>query len=234
MDIGFELNYQHTLTVDTNPQGAEDWAYVGPGIESISDAGSDTINEKAYWNMGGASSSNVTGVNTAWDVSGDRLRGDKAQDYIVGLAYAKGTERKTRARLINPDGEMIEWPVTITDIKGKGPDGDSASNVPFACKFNCEGDPVVIEQPAGVDLPESVTVADVTVAVGETAKIAPTVTPATASSWCFYAVAENGRDICAVDADGNVKGLKDGTTRVTVKCASKPSVNAQIEVTVTA
>ena len=234
MDIGFEINYMHSMTIDTNPQGEEDWAYVGPGIDSIAWAGSDNLNEKAYWNMGGASSKNVTGVNVGWDVTGDRLRGDKAQDYVASLAYTKGSERKTRVRLTNPDGEVLEWPVVITNIKGHTPDGESTANVPFAFSVTCEGDPVQVSPAEGTDLPETVTVADVEVAVGTTAQITPTVTPSTASDWCFYAVNEAGREVCSVDAEGNVVGLKAGEAVITVKCATRPSVNAQAKVTVTA
>ena len=80
----------------------------------------------------------------------------------------------------------------------------------------------------------TVTVADVEVAVGATAQITPTVTPSTASDWCFYAVNEAGREVCSVDAEGNVVGLKAGEAVITVKCATRPSVNAQAKVTVTA
>lgn len=90
-----------------------------------------------------------------------------------------------------------------------------------------------IEPTAGTDLPEEVTVADVEVAVGATATIAPEVVPATASGWCFYAVAPSGRAVCEVDADGNVRGVTPGMTDITVKCAAKPSVNAKVKVTVT-
>lgn len=234
MDLGFEINYQHTLLVDTNPGGEEDWAYAGPGIGSIADASAETVLEKAYWNTGGSTSKNVTGVNTGWTVSGDRLRGDKFQDYVAALKYEKGDARKTRVRQVNPDGEVLEWPVTISNIKGAGPDGESTGNVPFSCDISCEGDPVLVKQPAGIALPETVTVADVEVAVGASAAIEPAVTPLSASPWCLYAVAESGRDICRVDAEGNVRGLKAGETLVTVKCASRPSVNAQVKVTVTA
>lgn len=86
---------------------------------------------------------------------------------------------------------------------------------------------------AGTELPETVTVAAVTVAVGGTAKIEPTVTPTDASGFCLFAVAESGRKVCRVDAEGNVHGLTAGETEVVVKCSAKPTVSAAVKVTVT-
>ncbi len=166
MDLGFALNYQFVYLIDTNPTGAEDWAFLGPGVESFTNDRADTTVDKAYWDKGGATSTNVTAVTSGWTVAGDRLIGDKAQDYIVGLTYLKGAERKTRVRQVGPDGEAVEWPCTIVEIKGAGADGNTPDNVPFGCSIKCEGDPVLVAQAAGAELPESVTVEDVEVGVG--------------------------------------------------------------------
>ena len=110
---------------------------------------------------------------------------------------------------------------------------NTPDNVPFGCALKCEGDPLLVEEAAGTELPETVTVTAVTVAVGETAKIEPTVTPADASGFCLFAVAESGRKVCRVDAEGNVHGLEAGETEVVVKCSAKPTVSAAVKVTVT-
>lgn len=232
MDIGFALNYQFAYLIDVDPRGEGDWAYMGPGIESFTNDRADTTVEKAYWDQGGSTSTNVTAVTSGWTVAGDRLVGDKAQDWIVSRAYLKSAERKTRIRQVAPDGEVLQWPCTLTDIKGAGADGNSPDNTPFGCAVKCEGDPVMVVPAAGTELPESVEVADVEVAVGDTAQIAPKVAPDNAAGFCLYAVAESGRDVCRVDAEGNVHGLAAGETEVTVKCSAKPTVNATVKVTV--
>lgn len=235
MDLGYELNYQHVLLVDTDPRGGGDFAYVGPGIDNIADNTADVVSTKSYYDMGGSESDNVTGVNSGCTITGDRLRGDKFQDWAVGLARTKGDERKTRARQVSPSGEIVEWPVvTVKNIKGASADGGAPDNTPFSCELKFEGDPVLVRAAEGTALPETVTVSDVEVAVGSTAAISPTVSPDDASSWCLYAVDQGGRAIASVDAEGNVTGIAPGETTVTVKCAAKPAVNAQVKVTVTA
>ncbi len=86
-------------------------------------------------------------------MAGDRLVGDKAQDYIVGLGLTRaGSERKTVAPGSAPDGEALEWPVTVTDIKA-GADGNTLTTP--GCALKCEGDPLLVEEAAGTELPET-------------------------------------------------------------------------------
>ncbi|MDU1389495.1 MAG: Ig-like domain-containing protein, partial [Eggerthella sp.] len=63
-----------------------------------------------------------------------------------------------------------------------------------------------------------------------TKKIEASVTPEEANPKCFYA--SGNTDIATVDSDGNVKGIAEGETTVTVRAASKPSVMKSVKVTV--
>lgn len=232
MNIGYELNYQHAYLIDVNPTGDPEWAYLGPGISEVSDDGEDTTVSKNYYSNGGVESTQVTAVNTSFAIKGDRLHGDKAQDYIVSKKYCAGNDRRTHLRQVNPDGEVVQWDGILTGIKGGSATGAAADNTAFECEFKAEGYPVIIEDGEASALPEEITVADISVAVGAKTNINPTVTPSDASGFCGYAVADNGVDICSVDALGNVKGLKAGETTIAVKCMAKPSVSAVVKVTV--
>ena len=55
-------------------------------------------------------------------------------------------------------------------------------------------------------------------------------TPSSASDRCVFAI-END-EFATVDSEGNVTGVKAGKTRLSVKCAAKPSVCAVVDVTV--
>ena len=66
--------------------------------------------------------------------------------------------------------------------------------------------------------------------VDATEKIVASVTPTDANPKCFYA--SGNTDIATVDSDGNVKGVAQGETTVTVRAASKPSVMKSVKVTV--
>lgn len=232
MDIGFLLNYQHVTLINVNPGGEPDWAWVGPGIETISAEKSETTSEKYYYDGGGNASKSVTGMAKEYTVEGDRLVGDKFQDWAATLEEAVGSSLETQMRKVNPTGQVIERDVTIHEIIANDPTGAANENSKFSCKLAANGDPRRVADGMATKLPEAVTAADVEVGVNETAEVKPTVTPEDASAWCLYAIDPAGRDIATVDAAGVVVGLKPGETTLTIKCAAKPSAAKQVKVTV--
>lgn len=235
MDIGFALNYQHVVEVDTTPNGDKrTWAWVGPGISNISKDNSESTSEDAYYNGGGNTETDVTGVNAKYSVEGHRLIGDPFQDYVASIEDGIGAARKTRYRVTDPTGKCIEAPCTVLDIAANGPNGAANEKAGFKCSLSRSDVATVVTDAAGVLLPESVTVAqDVTVAANKSAAaIKPSVLPEGASTRCLFAIEDT--DIARVSMDGVVTGLKAGKTRLAVKCASKPSVSTVVDVTVSA
>ena len=235
MDIGFALNYQHVVEVDTTPNGDKrTWAWVGPGISDISKDNSESTSEDAYYNGGGNTETDVTGVNAKYSVEGHRLIGDPFQDYVASIEDGIGAARKTRYRVPAPPGKCIEAPCTVLDIAANGPNGAANEKASFKCSLSRSDVATVVTDAAGVHLPESVTVAqEVTVAANKSAAaIKPSVLPEGASTRCLFAIEDTA--IARVSMDGVVTGLKAGETRLAVKCAAKPSVSTVVKVTVSA
>lgn len=235
MDIGFALNYQHVVEVDTTPNGDKrTWAWVGPGISDISKDNSESTSEDAYYNGGGNTETDVTGVNAKYSVEGHRLIGDPFQDYVASIEDGIGAARKTRYRVTDPTGRCIEAPCTVLDIAANGPNGAANEKASFKCSLSRSDVATVVTDAAGVLLPESVTVAqEVTVAANKSAAaIKPSVLPEGASTRCLFAIEDTA--IARVSMDGVVTGLKAGETRLAVKCAAKPSVSTVVKVTVSA
>lgn len=235
MDIGFALNYQHVVEVDTTPDGDKrHWAWVGPGISNIGKDNSESTSEDAYYNGGGNTKTDVTGVSAKYSVEGHRLIGDEFQDYVASIEDGIGAERETTYRVTDPTGKCIEAPCTVLDIAANGPNGAANEKTSFKCSLSRSGVATVVTPAAGTLLPESVNVAqEVTVAVNKTAAaVKPSVLPEGASTRCLFAIEDTS--IARVAADGTVTGVKAGKTRLAVKCAAKPSVSAVVDVTVSA
>ena len=87
----------------------------------------------------------------AWTISGRRILGDTAQDYIAGLKYKLDTDRQSSIKIeyTNPTGETSKK-VTITcdctignivDIGG----GASTDDSVFSCEVRFDGKPTVEE-----------------------------------------------------------------------------------------
>lgn len=232
MDIAFANNYAHILEVDITPTAAtRTWAWVGPGISNMDPNGNEKIDQSEYYDGGGMAASDVTGGQLVLSVSGHRRYGDPFQDFVASLSYAYAEARKTRFRLTNPDGRVVTGKCTLANIKAFGPAGDANAKSDFSVEIHCNGIPDVTE-PDSSKLPESVTLSAVAVTVGATVAATATVTPTTASGKLLYAVEDP--TIATVDADGNVTGVAQGETGLTVKCAAKPSVLSTATITVSA
>lgn len=233
IDIGFALNYQYVNLINITPnQPTKTWGYLGPGIENIAPEREEKLDETEDYSTGGNTRTTVTGVTKSTAVTGKRLLGDEVQDFIASLEEVFGDERKTQYRCVSPTGEIVEEDVTVKDINMSGPNGDASSKQEISFSLARNDTPQVIQQPKGMHLPATIEVSDVEVQVNGTATVTPTVTPATASNWCVYAIED--KSIARVTADGIVTGLKVGTTRLAVRCAAKPSVRATVDVEVKA
>lgn len=231
-DLGYAQNYQYlNELLVTDDKGDELLLWFGPGINSISLDKSETTTEEYYYDGDGNAETSVDGLSQSLTIEGARRYGDPAQDYVASLADETGDALIGKLRQTDPDGRAIERDVTIHEINA-GVGGAANEKAKFSCKLSFLGAPRTVRNSDGITLPEEVECADVTVKVGETAEAKATVTPEDANPRCRFATGD--RRIATVTPDGKVTGVKAGTTMVTVKCASKPSVSKQIKVTVTA
>lgn len=123
------------------------WSYSAlcAGIESISPSVNEQ-NQQAFYMCGQGGACNVvTGIAPEYDVSGSRVHGDAAQDYICGLRYKLGQDRYSSLKVEIYDNttkkEEIVADCTITDIVDFG--GAATDLVPFSCKLRVNGLPTV-------------------------------------------------------------------------------------------
>lgn len=123
------------------------WTYAPlcAGIESISPSVNEQNTQAFYMCGNGGACNTVTGIAPEYDVSGHRVIGDTAQDYIVSKRYALGQERNSSLKVEIYDGttlvETITADCTITDIVDFG--GNATDVVPFSCKLRVNGIPTV-------------------------------------------------------------------------------------------
>lgn len=123
------------------------WTYspLCAGIESITPSVNEQ-NQQAFYMCGlGGANNEVTGIAPEYAVSGHRVIGDAAQDYIAGLRYKLGQDRKSSLKVEIYDHEaLVETIVadcTITDIVDFG--GNATDLVPFSCTLRVNGIPTV-------------------------------------------------------------------------------------------
>lgn len=231
VDLGFALNYQYANLLDMTPEQPEPtWGWIGPGFTDIEPSREDKVSEREDYSTGGTTQTTVTGVNKEISCSGSRLIGDPVQEWLASIEEAVGSERDTTYRVVGPDGSIVEEPVTIKNPSITGPSGAASDEQAVSFSMTRNDTPVLIREGAAKHLPSSIEVEAVEVPVDDTVAVSATVAPASASDWCLWAIEDP--EIAFVSADGKVRGLKAGKTRLSVKCAAKPSVRAVVDVTV--
>lgn len=229
-DLGFARNYANALEINITP-GADGptWAILSRGITGITPSPNESTDDKYYYDGYGMPTTDVKSTQIQYEVEGDRCYGDPAQDFISSCALLTGEGRKTDFRHTAANGDIIEGGCTLLNLTPNSGQGEASGLGAFACTIATAGSPKFTKANK-LKLPESITAEDIDVTVDATKKIEASVTPEEANPKCFYA--SGNTDIATVDSDGNVKGIAEGETTVTVRAASKPSVMKSVKVTV--
>lgn len=140
---GIEINI-NTAAGGGSP---ETWTPFGKGFNNIAESLNEVIQQYFFLSDGGYAQNFVTGMAPTLTVSGVRIIGDPAQEFIFasnvkyGLMAARNTSIQIKRLTANAKIETITCPVTLcnmTDIGGASTDGSAVS---LEIRFN--GKPTV-------------------------------------------------------------------------------------------
>lgn len=133
-----DINYDYTLEIDTTPLATATWARVGAGIANIAKALNEVLQQASYLSDEGWGSTEVVGGQLIITLTGDRVRGDAAQDYIYSpdVQYKFGQARHTHFRFTAPDGTGFTGNVTIANADDGGGDSTATNAISFEIHFN--------------------------------------------------------------------------------------------------
>ena len=119
------------------------WTYseLCAGIESMTFASNEQ--NQQYWFIcgDGFAHNEVTGAAPELQISGRRIAGDTAQDYIVGKQFALGEDRNSSVKITTAEGKVITCDCTIGDVISFG--GNSLDVNAFGCTLRFNGEPTV-------------------------------------------------------------------------------------------
>lgn len=122
------------------------WTYskLCEGIESM-EFNANEQNQQFHFLCGnGFAHNETTGASPELSVTGRRVVGDTAQDYIVGKQFALGADRTTSVKII-AEGQQIVCDATIGDVKTFG--GQTLDVNAFECTLRFNGQPTVTTVP---------------------------------------------------------------------------------------
>lgn len=118
------------------------WTYAKlcKGIEGMT-FNSNEQNQQYFFLCGnGFAHNEVTGGAPELQVTGRRIVGDTAQDYIVGKQFALGADRNSSVKII-AGGKQIICDCSIGDVVSFG--GNTLDVNTFSCTIRFNGTPVV-------------------------------------------------------------------------------------------
>lgn len=233
-EIGYALNYANKLELDITPDADEPtWALIAKGVSSIEPAGNEEVSQDPDYSGKGMAESDVTGGQITLAVSGYRYYGDPAQDFVASRAYSYGEARKTRFRWTQPNGDKLQGKCTLANISPGSELGDANAKGTFNYEVHLNGLPRFTSGDTKMS-PASIAAGaeEVSVAVEGTTKVTASVSPEGASQDLLFEI--DDERVATVDAEGNVTGVKVGTTELVIYSYVKPSVHAVVPVEVTA
>lgn len=120
------------------------WTYAKlcKGIESM-EFNENEQNQQYFFLCGeGFAHNETTGAAPELVVSGRRVTGDAAQDYIAGLQYLLGSDRNTSVKII-AEGKQIICDATVGAITTFG--GATLDVNAFGCTLRLNGKPTVTD-----------------------------------------------------------------------------------------
>lgn len=139
--MAFNPVWANTIEIGTSKSG-DTWTYskLCAGIENITFA-SNEQNQQYFFICGeGFAHNEVTGGAPELQVSGRRVAGDTAQDYIASKQFALGTDRNSSIK-ITAEGKVITCDCSIGDVVTFG--GATLDVNAFSCTIRFNGEPTV-------------------------------------------------------------------------------------------
>jgi len=144
MATEFSLNNRVLVEVDSTPLGSSrTWLKLAAGITSAVDSHNDSTDDTAYLDGGGYGNSDIIGKQYTLAITGHRIIGNPAQDYIMTLQGEFGDDAKTYVRYTRPNGHRTQAYVTASEIVDAG--GDANAKTDFSCNFKGCGAPTITQ-----------------------------------------------------------------------------------------
>jgi hypothetical protein len=145
--MAFKPVWANKIEIGTSATSATPpvWTYseLCAGIEGMT-FNSNEQNQQYFFLCGeGFAHNEVTGGAPELQITGRRVAGDAAQDYICGKQFALGTDRNSSVKITTAEGKVITCDCSIGDVVSFG--GNTLDVNTFSCTIRFNGEPTVTD-----------------------------------------------------------------------------------------
>ena len=145
--MAFKPVWANQIEIGTTATTADPpvWTYskLCKGIEGMT-PNSNEQNQQYFFLCGeGFAHNEVTGAAPELQITGRRIAGDAAQDYICGKQFALGTDRNSSIKITTAEGKIITCDCSIVDVVSFG--GNTLDVNSFGCTIRFNGKPTVTD-----------------------------------------------------------------------------------------
>lgn len=143
---GLFSNYALSIEIGTAYSNST-WTYskLSAGIESITEALNENVQQYYFLDGEGFASNHVTGMAPAYTIAGKRVMGDAAQDYVFGKKYALNGDRASSVKISWKDQSNTTHTVTcdctICSIQEFSGNANEDASISFEIRL--DGEPTV-------------------------------------------------------------------------------------------
>ncbi|HEM5195629.1 TPA: hypothetical protein U1312_000334 [Streptococcus suis] len=129
----FYLQSEHKLEIS---EDGKTWMRLAGGISELEPDGNEEVSQDAYLD---GSESDVTGGQLVLALTGHRLVGDKAQDWLYARQFQYGGKRRGFTRWTLPGGKtQFTFASTFANIKGPSGAANGKGEIEFEIHSNEE------------------------------------------------------------------------------------------------
>ncbi len=134
--------YGIEASINTAASGAsaEAWAPLDDGWDNISESLNEVVQQYFFLKDKGFARNHVTGMAPAFTLTGRRIVGDPAQDYIFAAKYKLDANRETTFKLerraADNSAETLTCPVTLCNIQEFSGAATDDSAISVEIRFN--------------------------------------------------------------------------------------------------
>ena len=151
---GLQTMYNLTASIGVSSEGEPPsitWTYaeLKNGIDNISEALNETVQQYFFLSDNGFARNYVTGMAPAFTLTGRRIMGDQAQEFIFGAKYGLDTARQSSFKLTytNATGKTVTLTCDCTICSIQEWSGATTDDSAISFEIRFDGEPEVSTAP---------------------------------------------------------------------------------------